>query len=367
MQLEWHQLDRSWEHLRVRDRHRQARLMASLVESGQQSPIVVVRAEGADHRYVVIDGYQRLAALEQLGRDTVEATLWEMSEAEAVLLDRSLRYRRQETALEQGWLLSDLRRRFGYSVEQLGRRFDRGTSWVSRRLALADVLPELIQQEVRHGRISAHIAMKYLAPAARVSPQDCEKLAAAFLKCGCDARQAGQLYAAWKSGSRVSRERIFAEPALYLKTQAPATAAIKTPAAELERDIAQVVNLLERANGRLGAALADLTSWQLEQLQEQVASAQRELERLQERTRKEQEGRHVEPGTTNSDSGAERQASGAARDCARVEVVAIERAHSVASELGRRTGDRAAGKGRTLPPADSRAVGELPGESGAGP
>ena len=39
----------------------------------------------------MIDGHKRMAALEQLGRDTVEATLWPMSEAEALLLSRSLR------------------------------------------------------------------------------------------------------------------------------------------------------------------------------------------------------------------------------------------------------------------------------------
>ena len=42
MQLEFHQLDRRWEHLRVRQPRRQRQLMASLAESGQQTPIVVV-------------------------------------------------------------------------------------------------------------------------------------------------------------------------------------------------------------------------------------------------------------------------------------------------------------------------------------
>ena len=87
MQLEFHQLDRRWEHLRVRRPHRQRRLMASLAESGQQTPIVVVAAEGQPGRYLVIDGYKRIAALEQLGRDTVEAVVWPMGEAEALLLD----------------------------------------------------------------------------------------------------------------------------------------------------------------------------------------------------------------------------------------------------------------------------------------
>ena len=59
-----------------------------------------------------------------------------MSEAAAVLLDRSLRLSEHETALEVGWLLAELERRFDYGLDELARRFDRSVSWVSRRLAL---------------------------------------------------------------------------------------------------------------------------------------------------------------------------------------------------------------------------------------
>ena len=168
MQLEFHQLDRRWEHLRVREPHRQRRLLASLADSGQQTPIVVVTA-GPPGRYLLIDGHKRVAALEQLGRDTVEATVWAMSEAEALLLSRSLRFGPPESALEQGWLLAEMEQRFGYSLDELARRFDRSTSWVSRRLALVELLPEAIQQQVREGKLAAQAAMKYLVPVARVS------------------------------------------------------------------------------------------------------------------------------------------------------------------------------------------------------
>src|ERR1041384_1058878 len=147
MELEFHQLDGRWEHLRVRCPARQRRLLASLAEVGQQTPIVVVGAEGQADRYVVIDGYKRIAALEQLGRDTVEAVMWPMSEAAAVLLDRTLRLSEHETALEVGWLLQEMEQRFGYSLEELARRFDRSVTWVSRRLALVELLPEAIQQQ----------------------------------------------------------------------------------------------------------------------------------------------------------------------------------------------------------------------------
>ena len=173
-----------------------------------------------DHRerYLVIDGYKRIAALQQLGRDTVEATVWAMSEAEALVLSRSLRFSPQESALEQGWLLAEMEQRFGYSVDELARRFDRSASWVSRRLALVEWLPEAIQQQVREGKIAAQVALKYLVPVARVDAEQCRRMAAVFVEHHCDTRQAGQLYAAWRQGTRVARERILAEPELFFAT-----------------------------------------------------------------------------------------------------------------------------------------------------
>ena len=167
MQLEFHQLDRPWANLRVRDPLRQRHLLASLAEGGQQTPIVVVET----------GGHKRIAALEQLGRDTVDAVVWEMNEADALLLSRSMRFSPPGSALEQGWLLSEMERRFHYSLDELARRFDRSASWVSRRLALVDLLPEAVQQHVREGKIGAQVAMKHLVPAARVDANDCLRLA----------------------------------------------------------------------------------------------------------------------------------------------------------------------------------------------
>ena len=257
MQLEFHQLDRRWEHLRVRHPARQRRLLASLAECGQQTPIVVVAAEGQPDRYVVIDGYKRIAALEQLGRDTVEAVVWPMSEAAAVLLDRSLRLSEHETALEVGWLLAELEQRFGYSLDELARRFDRSVSWVSRRLALVELLPEAIQQQVREGKIAAQVAMKFLVPVARQSLEDCQRMAAIFAEHHCDTREAGQLYAAWRKGSAAIRKRILDDPALFFKTQRqPQEKAPSGAGAELIRDLEMVAAIVNRAHRRLAGAAA---------------------------------------------------------------------------------------------------------------
>lgn len=368
MQLEFHQLDRRWEHLRVCHPARQRRLLASLAECGQQVPIVVVAAEGQPDRYVVIDGYKRMAALAQLGRDTMEAVVWPMSEAAAVLLDRSLRLSEHETALEVGWLLSELERRFGYSLDELARRFDRSVSWVSRRLALVELLPEGIQQQVREGKIAAQVAMKFLVPIARQSLEGCQRMAAIFAAHHCDTRAAGQLYAAWRQGSAAIRQRILDDPGLFFKAQRqqPEKAAPGT-AAEVIRDLEMVAAILNRAHRRLaGAAALELDAPQREAARQQIERTGKQLQRLAEKLLPEQ-APNVEPSTTHYDSGTAHAGSGETRDRAGAEDFPGGGTPSPALELHRRAGVAASRERGTVPATDPGAFRPVSGESRASP
>jgi ParB/RepB/Spo0J family partition protein len=368
MQLEFHQLDRCWEHLRVHHPSRQRRLLASLAEVGQQTPIVVVAAEGQADRYVVIDGYKRIVALEQLGRDTVEAVVWPMSEAAAVLLDRSLRLSEHESALEVGWLLAELEQRFGYGLDELARRFDRSVSWVSRRLALAELLPEAIQQQVREGKVLAQVAMKFLVPTAHQSLEDCQRMAAIFAQHHCDTRKAGQLYAAWRKGSPAIRKRILDDPELFFKTQRQVQE--KTPAgtgAELLRDLEMMAAIANRAHRRLaGAAATELDHQQREAARHQLDRIQRQLHRIDDEILPEKKP-HVEPSTTHDDSGAECAAGEQARDRASTGDLSRGSAQSPALELHDSAGVAASGESRAVPPTDPGAFRPVQGESRASP
>ena len=367
MQLELHQLERCWEHLRVRHPSRQRRLLASLAEGGQQTPIVVVAVEGQPDRYVVIDGYKRLAALEQLGRDTVEAVVWPMSEAAAVLLDRSLRLSEHETALEVGWLLAELEARFDYGLDELARRFDRSVSWVSRRLALVEVLPEAIQQQVREGKIAAQVALKFLVPAARQSLNDCQRMADIFTQHRCDTRAAGQLYAAWRKSSPAMRKRILDAPELFFKTQRQAEKATTGAGAELIRDLEMVTAIVNRAQRRLtGAGATEVDDQQCEAARHQLERIDRQLRRIGEQLQTENE-RHVEPGTTGDDHRVGVAGTEQARDRAHVADLACGGAQSAALAIHRNPGTASGREGPTAPPTDCRAFGPVQGEPRASP
>jgi ParB family chromosome partitioning protein len=368
MQLEFHQLDRRWEHLRVRHPARQRRLLASLAEVGQQTPIVVVAAEGQADRYVVIDGHKRIAVLEQLGRDTVEAVVWPMSEAAAVLLDRSLRLCEHETALEVGWLLAELEQRFGYGLEELARRFDRSVSWVSRRLALVEVLPEAIQQQVREGKIPAQVALKFLVPVARQSLEDCQRMAAIFAQHHCETREAGQLYGVWRKGSPAIRQRILDDPELFFKAQRQAQE--KAPAgtgAELLRDLEMVAAIVHRAQRRLaGAAATELDDQQSKAARHQIERIQKQLHRIDEEIQSEKRP-HVEPSATHYDSGTTGAGSEQTRDRASVGNLPRGSAQSSAIQLDSSTGTAPNREGRAIPATDPGAFRPVQGESRASP
>jgi ParB/RepB/Spo0J family partition protein len=367
MQLEFHQLDRRWEHLRVRHPARQRRLLASLADSGQQTPIVVVAAEGPADRYVVIDGYKRIAALEQLGRDTVEAVIWPMSEAAAVLLDRSLRLSEQETALEVGWLLAELEQRFGYSLDELARRFDHSVSWVSRRLALVEILPEAIQQQVREGQILAQVALKFLVPVARQSLEDCQGMAAIFAQYHCETREAGQLYAAWRQGSPATRKRILDAPELFFKTQRQERKPATTADAELLRDLEMVAAMVNRAHRRLaGAAAMELDRQQGEVARQQIAHIAKQLQRIDEKLLSEQ-APYVEPSATHHDSGTTRTGSEQTGGRAGAGDLSRGSAQSPAIQLYRPARVATSGESRTLPATDPGAFRPVQGESRASP
>lgn len=130
-----------------------------------------------------------------------------MSEAVAVPLDRTLRFRTRDRA-KGGPAAAEMEQRFGYSLQELARWFDHSVTWVSRRLALIELLPEAIQQQVREGKIAAHVAMKLLVPVARQNIEGCQGMAAIFAELHCDTREAGQRYAARRRESAAIRKRI---------------------------------------------------------------------------------------------------------------------------------------------------------------
>lgn len=287
-ELEIVHLDLRHEGLRTRSASRERRLFLSIETSGQQSPIIVVRDGEHD---VVVDGYKRVRALRRLGQDLVRATTWALDELEALVLERILRAGDHGNAIEEGWFLRDLERRFGLGREELARRFDRTVSWVSRRLSLVRELPESVQAHVRAGAVGAHGAMRYLVPLARANESECTQIADAISKSGLSSRQLGELYAAYVSSSGAGRDLLVKDPLLVLRAREEARRegdASRTPMEQLFADLRIVTSVSRRAISRVRrGALDDAPPTERERARSASLEARTEAEALALRIEKE--------------------------------------------------------------------------------
>lgn len=221
MTLEFHQLALKYASLRMRDPAQEARLLASLSEHGQQTPVWVVEVAEAVP-FVLIHGYRRVRLLQKLRRDTVEALVLATGEVEALLLAHRLERNRTPSALEEAWLLRELTEVHRLSAKALAEQCLRTPSWVSRRLALVRALPEAVQEAVRRGALCPHAAMKSLVPLARANKAHCERLATALAASGerLSSRRVETLYAAYRAAPAEVREEIVANPLLFLRVDA---------------------------------------------------------------------------------------------------------------------------------------------------
>lgn len=218
VQIEIQELELKYRGLRIVDRSRRSQLATTLLEHGQQLPVLVVAGKGGKP-YVLIDGYARVAALQDLGRDLVEALVLPLGECEALVFGHRLEASSRPSVLEEAWLVRELIEGHGKSQVQLATLLHRSISWVNRRLALVRVLPTSVQEAVKRGVLSAQAAMKYLVPLARAKRADCEHLVEQLSPGPISVRQMQRLYEGWKQGDGQQRARLIAHPQLYLKAQ----------------------------------------------------------------------------------------------------------------------------------------------------
>jgi ParB family chromosome partitioning protein len=288
--LEFHQLELRYERLRVIRPEQERRLLASLAEIGQQVPIVVVQDQ-ANSRFVVIDGYKRIRSLRRLARDTVMASWWPGEESDALIITRLMQTAEPESALEQSWLLAELHDRFGLALEELAKRFGHSVSWVSRRLALGQELPDSIQEQIRRGQIVPHAAAKYLVPLARANRNTCIELVDAIGSTRLSSRDFGILYTSYQTSNWVTRQRLISDPIMFLKSykEAQSSPTIEPiPGDSLLTDLEVLSSAARRADRRLRrGVLRNLPEQERQDLARCLHQSTHEVERMAERFNKE--------------------------------------------------------------------------------
>lgn len=297
--LEISQLSLRYAETRIRRGSWRARLAAAIAQEGQLSPVLVHR-DG--EQFVLVDGYARVDALRELGRDHVDALVLEMSAAEALLTRHRLQGGRRPTAIEEGWLLRILVDDHGLRPRDLAAKLERSASWVSRRLALVEVLPDKAQAAVRRSELCPQAAMKSLVPLARANAEHCERLVDALAGQFSSARDLDHIYRAWRAADASVRERIVNAPLLFLRAARAAAPECGDAPRPVVEHLVELRKVTERVADLL---LVPRPPQELDLLRDEWTRACRALDVLASRMDNSHEGRRNPPNRspTQQDGG----------------------------------------------------------------
>ena len=250
LEIEFHCLEARFSHLRIHKDSTLAQVMASIDKYGQLTPVVVVPEEA--QRWVLIDGYLRLKALQRLGKDTVQAEVWDCKQTEGLLLILAGEQKRRWEPIEEAMLLHELQIQFGFSQRAIAKRIGRDSSWVSRRLMLIADLPETVLRAVTNGTLSIWAATRIFTPLARANAQHAEQLLQHLSKGSRSTRELKAFFHHYECANHQARKNMINDPDLFFKSlkmmkdEKKAQALAKGPEGEWLRNLS-IVN--ESLNG----------------------------------------------------------------------------------------------------------------------
>ena len=273
--------------LRLRDPARLQRLVASIERQGQLMPVVAVPEAGDALHWVLIDGYRRFQALQQLGADLIWVDVWDRSVDEALLACMARGPERAWEAIEEAALLQELSQR--HSLHRIAQQLGRDVSWVSRRLSLFKALPEDLLEQVRQGRISLWAATRILAPLARATTAHAHALLASLEHTPLSTRELKHLHTRYQQATQAQRERLVADPALFiqaLETRAQAAEdkrLAEGPEGRWCQDLAVSATILKRLIGQVpGLFVPGQDPLERKRLQQAFAQTQLQFQRLEQ-------------------------------------------------------------------------------------
>ena len=251
-EVDFHLLILRYNHTRIQNQKALLRMQNSIMTYGQIVPALVTREKDS---FVLIDGYLRYEALKACGRDCLTVQLVE-GEPDSLINLLVTGDDRQLEAIEQAGLIQELHHRFSYSFGEIARRLGKDKGWVKRRLDLVESLPEKVVEAVMQGTVSSWAASRVLVPLSRANERDCLDLTSKIIADPLSTRELVCLYDHYRKSARTVRERIIADPRLFIKTikekeqQKQGKEINDGPEGKWFKDIGIVCHILKRLQGK---------------------------------------------------------------------------------------------------------------------
>jgi hypothetical protein len=201
-------LDLRYEHLRMKNRTQEGRVLSSVAECGIEEPLEGVECGGAR---VLLNGFKRCRCARKLGIEIVPYTSLGADEAAGIVALLRLSNTKSLSILEQAGFIDELRSLQQLSVAEIAELLSRSTGWVSMRCGLIGEMTERIRQTLFSGQFPVYPYMYTLRQFMRmnaVSAQDVEQFVVALSGKGLSVRDIEHLAHGYFRGPEALREQI---------------------------------------------------------------------------------------------------------------------------------------------------------------
>lgn len=173
--VELSQIDRRYEHCRVRNATTEARLLDEISRQGLQQPLL---GTWQDETFILLDGFKRLRCAEQLRLSTLDVRAIGEDQAVGILSLMQTAKIATLNIFEEARFIGELIETHGMSIGEVAKRLRRSKTWVSMRRALLTEMSDTTGQFLALGQFPVYSYMYTLRPFMRmnaVGASDLEK------------------------------------------------------------------------------------------------------------------------------------------------------------------------------------------------
>jgi len=182
MEIELNQINLSYRDFRCSNSRIEKNLLNSISQIGVTEPLSVVKKEGEDLPYLLLDGFKRFRCAKKLSQHQIPVTIIGDNEVAGVL--RILCHNQSSTmnALEEAVFIEDLNSTHGLSYSEIARKINRSVSWVSLRAEMTRSMSDCIREKILSGKFPLRSYIYDLIPFTRVKGgvEDVEKFVTAL-------------------------------------------------------------------------------------------------------------------------------------------------------------------------------------------
>lgn len=253
-EIEISSLDLRYEHLRMRNRTKERRLLSSIMERGIEEPL-----EGVDthNLRVLMNGFKRYRCARRLKMETVPYRSLGEDETTGITALLRISQSRGLTILEQAGFVDELRTLQALTVAEIAELLSRSKAWVSMRVGLIGEMTDIIRQKLFSGSFPVYPYLYTVRQFMRmntVSRHDIEELVVALSGKDLSVRDIEQLAHGYFRGPDSFREQIRAGNVALLLGQMQKVGNDPEGCTRFERgllkDLEVVAKYIERVMGK---------------------------------------------------------------------------------------------------------------------